>query len=389
MTKTKSQKAEKKTYRIFLSAAEASGDRLCAKLITALKQTDYDIEIVGVGGPKMAEAGCEVLITTTKKPAMLYKALLEIFFFIKVIRKAKAYLKENKVDLVVVCDSPAFNFHIAKAAKATNVKTLFYVAPQLWAWAAWRIKKLKNLCTASLAAMLPFEVEWFGERGLKCEFVGNPILDDVDVAGMKGKDYKNYSIASAHIALMPGSRPAEIKALWPAMQEIARTIKARHPSVKFTAVAADEDILETLKASEFKILRCNYVTDGVFDVAKNADLTLVASGTATIQVAAAACPMIIMYQSNKFLWNTIGKRLIKTPYLSLVNIIAQREMTPEFMPCFSSTYPMVKACDKLLNDAKAMKLLSSELVELVKPLAQSDASENVARMVIEALQAEE
>ena len=99
--------------------------------------------------------------------------------------------------------------------------------------------------------------------------------------------------------------------------------------------------------------------------------------------------MIIMYQSNKFLWNTIGKRLIKTPYLSLVNIIAQREMTPEFMPYFSSTYPMVKACDKLLNDAKAMKQLSGELVEVVKPLAQNDASENVARMVIEALQAEE
>lgn len=386
MTKTENQNANQKTYRIFLSAAEASGDGLCAKLITALKQTPYNIKIVGIGGPKMAEAGCEVLVTTTKKAAMHYKALLKIFFFIKVVRKVKAYLNKNKVDLMVVCDSPAFNFHIAKAARTANIKTLFYVAPQLWAWAAWRIKKLKNLCTAGLAALLPFEVEWFENRGLKCEFVGNPLLSDVNAAEMKPKKYKNYSIASAHIALMPGSRPAEIKLLWPAMQEIARTIKARHPSVKFTAVAANENILETLKQTEFKILRCNYATDAVFDTAKKADLTLVASGTATIQVAAAACPMVIMYQSNKFLWNTVGKRLIKTPYLSLVNILAQREMTPEFMPCFSSTFPMVKACEKLLNDPKEMKQLSGELVELVRPLAQSDASKNVAKMVIKCLQ---
>jgi len=376
---------DKKTYRVFLSAAEASGDRLCAKLINALKKSDYDIEFVGLGGEKMAQAGCKIIKNTTKKAAMLYKAFAEVAFFFGVIGKAKAYFQNNKVDLVVVCDSPAFNFHIAKKAKAANIKTLFYVAPQLWAWAPWRVRKLRRLCTAGLAALLPFEAEGFGKRNVDCKFVGNPLLEGIGAKTVKPKEYKTFSIASAHIALMPGSRPAEIKALWPAMQQIARTLKARHPSITFTAVAADENVLKKLRKSELKILRCNYTTDAVFDTAKNADFAFVASGSATLQVAAAGCPMVIMYQSNKFLWETIGKRLVMTRLLSLVNILAQKELVPEFMPCFPSTFPMVEACEKLLNRPESLVELSSSLVDLTKPLAQENASENVANMVIDAI----
>ena len=288
-----------RTYRIFLSAAEASGDRLCANLITALNKTGYNFEFAGFGGQRMNQAGCKLLIDTTQRAAMTYKAFRHIFFFFKAIKKAEKHFIDVKPDLVIVCDSPSFNFHIAKFAAKAGIKTLFYVAPQLWAWAPWRIKKLKNLCTAGLAAILPFEPDWFGKRGLECKFVGSPMLENINSGQIKTKNYATYSISNAHIALMPGSRPAEIKTLWPAMQQIARRLKARHPSIRFIAVATDDAMLEFLKQDELKILRLTFAIDAVYQTAQAVDFALVASGSATLQVAAAACPMVIMYQSNK------------------------------------------------------------------------------------------
>ena len=375
-----------RTYKIFLSAAEPSGDRLCAKLITALKQTGYNIEFSGFGGQSMAQAGCSIIVNTTQRAAMTYNAFSHILFFFKAIKKSQKHFAASKPDIVIVCDSPSFNFHIAKAAKNAGVKTLFYVAPQLWAWAEWRIKKLKNLCTGGLAAILPFEPDWFSQRGLACQFVGNPMLEDINAQQIIPKTYENFSISrTAHIALMPGSRQAEIKTLWPAMQDIARRLKARHPNIRFTAVAANRQVENVLRQSEIKTLRCDYAIDAVYDTAKKVDFTLVASGSATLQVAAAACPMIIMYQSSKFLWNLVGKRLVKTKYLSLVNILSQKELVPEFMPYFPSVAPIVAACEKYLHSPEKMSTLSAELAQLVKPLADGSASKNVAKMVIEQL----
>jgi len=113
------------TYRIFISAAEPSADAHCAALVTALKQSTYDIEFIGVGGQKMAEAGCNLLENTTPKAAMMYKAFRHIGYYYRLIRRISRFLESNKVDLVIVCDSPAFNFHVAKAAKKAKIKTIF------------------------------------------------------------------------------------------------------------------------------------------------------------------------------------------------------------------------------------------------------------------------
>lgn len=166
-----------KKYRIFISAAEPSADVHCANLITALRKSSYDIEFIGVGGARMSAAGCQLLETTTGKAAMAYKAFGQIGHFYKLIKRITAYIKSNNVDLVIVCDSPAFNFHIAKAAKKASLRTLFYVAPQLWAWAPWRIRKLRKCCD-KLCCILPFEQNWFARRNMDATFVGNPLLDN-------------------------------------------------------------------------------------------------------------------------------------------------------------------------------------------------------------------
>ena len=373
------------TKRIFISACEPSADAHCAKLIKAVSQADGGIEFVGVGGEKMAEAGCEILEDTVNRAVMIYKAFSHVGYYYNLIKRVANYLQNNQIDLVIVCDSPAFNFHVAKAAKKCFYNTLFYVAPQLWAWAPWRIRKLHRRCD-KLACILPFEESWFSLQGIDTTFVGNPLFDGLDVNFDEScKDYEDYSARSARIALMPGSRKAEVKSLWPAMQNIAIALKKRYTHAMFAVVAANEEIMEIIKSKRPKGFECEYTLGTVFDTARQADLSLVASGSVTLQVAGAGCPMVIMYQSSRLLWHLVGRWLVRTRFLALVNILAGRELVTEFMPYFSSTKPVLAECNRLLSSKASLIKMSRELVDLVKPIAQHNASQNTAQIVIDML----
>jgi lipid-A-disaccharide synthase len=371
----------KKKYRIFISAAEPSADAHCAGLITALKENSYDIEFVGVGGPKMAEAGCELLEATSGKAVMIYKAFGHVIHYYMLIKRIKDYLIENEIDLVVVCDSPAFNFHIAKAAKKAGIKTLFYVAPQLWAWGRWRIGKLRKNCD-KLCCILPFEQKWFSQKGIDTVFVGNPLLDKLNIGSAKSKKYIEFKPENARIALMPGSRDAEIDSLWLPMQQIAIQLKKEYPAVTFIAVAVDAQRQRVLKSKHIPGFECQYSIDSVGHTAEAVDFSIVASGSATLEVAAVGCPMVIMYQSSRILWHLAGRWIVRTKYLSLVNILAGRELVPEFMPYFSSVEPIVKSIEGFLEDRNKMIQLSGSLIELIKPLADKEARREVAKVAI-------
>ena len=374
-----------RTYRIFVSAAEPSADAHCASLITALGHRTYDIEFVGVGGPKMAKAGCKLLQTTIGKASMAYKSFRHVLHFYKLIRHINHYLKSNKVDLVVVCDSPSFNFHIAKAAKKARISTLFYVAPQLWAWGPWRIVKLRKYCD-KLCCILPFEQDWFRQKGVDATFVGNPLLDDLgpDLARYK-RQYAAFQPKNAKFALMPGSRAAEIDSLWRPMQQIALRLKEKYPAATFTTVAVDAERQQILRQTQIAGFQCEYAIGSVSETAAASDFAIVTSGSATLQVAAVGCPMVIMYQSSRILWHLAGRWIITTRYLSLVNILAARELVPEFMPCFSSIEPIVDSIEHLLEDRENLSLLSAELIRLTEPLAGQRAGEKVAKIALEML----
>jgi lipid-A-disaccharide synthase len=372
-------------FRIFISAAEVSGDSHCAALISALQKSSYDIEFVGVGGEKMASAGCRLLETTTGRASMIYKAFRHVLHFYGLIRRIRRFLAQNEVDLVIVCDSPSFNIHVAKAAKKAGIRTLFYVAPQLWVWGGWRIRKLRRFCD-KLCCLLPFEQDWFGSRGIDAVFVGNPLLEGLasDLSAYK-KTYTDFEPVQAVVALMPGSRAAEIESLWVPMQEIALRLKERYPGASFVAVAVDEQRQQFLESSQIEGFNCEYSIGTVSETARRADFALVASGSATLQVAAVGCPMVVMYQSSRVLWHLFGKFIIKTEYLSLVNILAGKELVPEFMPYFVSIEPIIEAVENLLEDKNALARLSSELINLAQPLRQGSTSENVAEIVLDML----
>jgi lipid-A-disaccharide synthase len=375
---------EDKKYRVFISAAEPSADAHCAGLITAMQESCPGIEFVGVGGLKMAQAGCELLENTVSKAAMIYKAFSQVARFYRIIKHISRYLKSNKVDLVIVCDSPSFNFHIAKAAKKAGIKTLFFVAPQLWAWAGWRIHKLRKCCD-KLCCLLPFEQDWFGQRGIDTVFVGNPLLDKLKIAGARNEQYADLEPKNARFALMPGSRAAEIDSLWRPMQQIALRLKGKYPGATFTAVAVDTSRKETLRAAQIPGFECQYSVDSVNKTAGAVDFSIVASGSATLEVAAAGCPMVIMYQSSRILWHLLGWLIIKTKYLSLVNILAGRELVPEFMPYFTSIEPIVASIEKLLQDNNKLAKLSSDLIKLTEPLAEKKACREVANIAVDML----
>jgi lipid-A-disaccharide synthase len=374
-----------RTYKIFISAAEPSADAHCAGLINALRKSGLNIEFTGLGGAKMESAGCNLIEDTASGAVMGAAAFGQVGRYIKLINKTKKFLQKEKPDLVVVCDSPAFNFHIAKAAKRVRlrrIKTLFYVAPQLWAWGGWRIKKLRKYCD-KLCCILPFEQDWFSQKGIDTTFVGNPLLDEVgpDLSA-NIKDYRNFQPQKTKIVILPGSRAAEIETLWPAMQQIARRLKQKYPSLTINVVAVDEQTLSALKSKRLAGFDCQYSVGDCFEAARRADFAIVASGSATLQVAAAGCPMVVMYQSSKLLWHLAGKFIVKTKHLSLVNILAEKELVPEFMPFFSSIEPVVTAIEQLLEDKKKLAETSRELIKLTEPMAAKNAAQKVGEIVV-------
>ena len=384
-----------KSKRIFISACEHSAEQHCANLIaatekqlSALCKKDKanapapSIEWVGLGGDKMAAAGCKLLANPVQKAAMLYNVFKQLGYYRRLIRLAAQYLAENPVDLVVVCDSPAFNFHIAKAARRLGIPVLFYVAPQLWAWAPWRIGKLRRCCT-KLACILPFEEEWFRARGVDATYVRNPLFDELDDTIQDNtKSYSAYRPDAPRIALLPGSRDAEIHTLWPPMLKVAALIKERHPQATFTACAADKEKLAALQNSAPNSPEITYTVGRAYHTAKTSDFALVASGSVTLQIAAAGCPMAILYQSNKYLWHLIGRWLVRARHLSLVNILADHELVPEYMPYFGPVEPIAETCGELLRNPRKLSQLSRSLTDLVRPLTTSRASDNTAGIIL-------
>lgn len=378
---------DQRKTRVFISANDPSADVHCAGLIGALKpQGGGDIEFVGVGGAKMAAAGCELLANTVSKASMAYNAFAHVGHFYRLIKRIRRYLQEQPVDLVVVCDSPAFNWHVAKAAKRAGVKTLFYVAPQLWAWGGWRIRKMRKCCD-KLCCLLPFEEAWFSERGIDATFVGNPLLDKLpkNLTAFR-KDYTDFDPRAARIALMPGSRQAEIDSLWRPMQEIAVKLKQAFREASFVTVAASEERRASLEQKQIPGFVCDYSVDSVTTTAAAVDFSLVASGSATLEVGSAGCPMVVMYQTNRWLWNLIGRWLVHPRFFALVNLLADRELAPEFVPYFTSIDPILAKVTACLQDRKGLARTSNSQIDVVEPLTKKKACRETARIALDMLE---
>ena len=327
----------------------------------------------------MAKAGCNLLKNTVDTSAMALQAIAKIREFRKLLRQIKIIFRDDKPDLVVVVDSFAWNSHVAKAAQKAGIPVLYYIAPQLWGWASWRIKKLKKSADR-VACILPFEKKWFADRGLETDYVGHPLFDDpqkIPLPVPRSNQDKDFPT----IVLLPGSRMQEINHLWEPMQQVAKNIQSRYPHARFIVNTPNDIIEHALQENIDPYLDIAFRRSGIEATTRHADLTLVASGTATLQVAAQCCPMIVMYYVDPLQWYLLARWLIKTDHIALVNILAQEEIVPEFIPFYRDVEKVSQTALELLKDEKKRFATRKSLAKLIKPLNKPGTAKSVARII--------
>ena len=258
---------------------------------------------------------------------------------------------------------------------------LYYIVPQLWAWGAWRADKLRRRADR-LACILPFEQQWFSERGIQVDYVGHPLFDDdnlVKTPGLHNEENNHNNFPT--IALLPGSRGHEIERLWPVMLKIGCRVRDEFPRARFVTTAVSERYEKILKEQASGKLTVEIRRISIEAVTRHADLTLVASGTATLEVAAQHCPMIVMYHVNLPQWHLAGRWIVKSKYICLVNILADKELVPEFIPLGFRKKQLTRKVLELLNDTDQLRQMRNDLRELIEPIVQPGAAKKVVEII--------
>ncbi len=328
----------------------------------------------------MTKAGCRVLADPTRHSAMLLGAASQIGFWLRLLKDIRRQLATERPAVVIPIDSPPVNLRVARAAKDLKLPVCFYVAPQLWAWAPWRIKKVRA-SVDTLCCVLPFEEEYFRQRGVNAVYVGHPIFENQLQSETLTPPLPSGNIK---IALFPGSRRSEVEANLPVMLRSIIVAQGRHSGTVFAAAAADSDRLWQIRqAARQASVKMDIRTGCAEEIIRWADLVLTVSGTATLQIARYQKPMIILYALAGWKWNLAGRYLIQTRYMSLVNILANRELTPEFMPFYGSPDPVVNRVLNLVAHPSQRQEISRQLAELTKPMLTFANARSPSKRVVD------
>ena len=373
---------------VFISVAEPSADGHAASLIRAVHQLRPEVRFVGVAGPAMTEAGCWPIFDMTRYSAMLLGAARAVIPAIRLLATTRRHLGRYPFSAAVVVDSPILNLPIARRAKLRSLPVLYFIAPQLWAWGQYRVRKLRAHVDR-MAVILPFEQDYFRSRGINATYVGHPLFDRL--SGLPAEHEVVASIRSRGqpvLAILPGSRKHVVREVLPGQLDVVRQVLRRfsgaHVGISVANPQASAVVAELLAGTELPVTRYR---DQNASLLTAADLALVASGTATLEVAYRHTPMIVMYNANRWAYHLVGRWFINTPRLSLVNILAGRELVPEFMPYYRSTRPIADRAINLLADPEARRRMSDDLAALVDPLVKTGASANTARILLEMIDA--
>lgn len=345
---------EPKQTTILFTAFEPSGDALAASAARGLAAIDPTIRMFGLGGAGMEVSGVDMLAETTHEAAMGFGAVSEIMRIKCLVDLVDAWIEDNAPDVVVAVDSPAANFHVCKAARRHQCKVAHLAAPQLWGWAPWRIRKLRRL-TDHVMCLLPFEPSWFEERGVKATFIGHPAMESHNLEEI------DLPTGSPNIVMLPGSRASEIAANLPMQQNILHRICLEHQGAEAVIGCREEDVQRVEPfASGIQIVGGNLPS-----VLEWADLALTVSGTVSLHVMRHATPMIGMYRVGML--SRIGAAcLLNTDHRLLPNLIADKSIVPEFVPCGNIVPQISEAALDLLDDETSMEQQREALRETSK-----------------------
>ncbi len=325
---------EVKSPLIYVIAGEASGDILAARLMASLKEKNDTVRFVGIGGPKMIEQGLESLFPMQELSLMgLAEIIPHLPKLLRRINQTVADVISKKPQMLLTIDAPGFCFRVAKKLKGRNIKLVHYVAPSVWAWKPGRAKKVSAFLD-HLLALLPFEPPYFEAHDLACTFVGHSVVESAADKGDGEGFRKRFNITSqaALLLLLPGSRRGEIDKLLPLFLEAAKILAARHQGLKIVipTLATLADSITTVVSAWPLDVQVVVGDADKYDAFAAADIALAASGTVALELAMAGTPTVIGYKVHP-LTAWLVRKMIKTPYVNLINIVLGREAVPELI----------------------------------------------------------
>ncbi|MHC4080647.1 MAG: lipid-A-disaccharide synthase [Planctomycetota bacterium] len=371
---------------LLFSAFEPSGDALAADTITALLRLEPGLKIYALGGPKMEAAGAVMLEHTTQHGTMFLETLVQAWSHHRRVRRISRWLRQTPMRGLVPVDSPAGNWSICKAVRRTQpeAKIVHLVAPQLWAWAPWRIRRLRRL-TDHVLCLLPFEQQWLTNRGVKASFVGHPAYENAGRAPAQNSG--DLPAGRPRLALLPGSRQGEVRRNWPTMLEAFRRLAGAHPQLHGVVAALDERaeaMLREAAAGEWPA-RLTAVAGRTEHVLDWCDLALVASGTVTLQLAARLKPMVVMYNVS---WLSVlaALLLVKTKTFTLPNLMSEwaglGRVVPELVPHHGQVEPVVRQLDTILSHKDVATRQRDVLAEIAIRFGDRRFTEQAPRQIL-------
>ena len=369
-------------------AGEASGDRLGAGLIRSLRAGPVKVEVAGVAGPAMREAGCSAMLESSEFAVM---GLAEIVRHLPRLwmlrRRLLRLLGEFRPDVFVGVDSPELNLGLAGRLKRRGVRTVQYVCPSIWAWRSGRTRRIRRNCDRVLC-LLPFEPALLREKGVEAEFVGHPIADEQPFG--QGGSPPPAREGDLLVALLPGSRSSEISRIGPPIARAAAWLARRRPGVRFSTAAATLQGREEFDAILSRLapgVEVSYASGNARELLKTADLAAAASGTVTMEAMVCGCPLVAVYRVAPLTaWIARVFRLLKTPHVALPNILAGRKLVPELLQQQARGDALGAELLSLYDDPGARQAMRAEFAGLSESLGR-DVDDRAAQAVLALAQA--
>jgi lipid-A-disaccharide synthase len=378
---------------IFLSAGEPSGDLHAANLIRSLRERRPDARFVGYGGPEMAAAGAEVLFPLVDLAVMWFlRVLLNLHKFVGLVGRADRYFRDERPDAVVLIDYPGLHWWIARKAKKRGIPVFYYVPPQIWAWAGWRVKKVRRFVDHVLCS-LPFEPAWYHARGVSgAKYVGHPYFDElkdraIDEAFLASERERGGPV----VAILPGSRTQEVVRNVPVMLAAARKLAATRPGRPLRFVVAclrgrHRSMIESMIADGgFESLPIRVHAGRTPELIRLADVAWAVSGSVGLELMMEALPTVVLYKVNRFDL-LIARPFIKAKYISLVNLLADAELMPEYLTARDVSADLAVWAGRWLDDPAARSRTADALAALRDRVAVPGASDRAADEIVAALQ---
>ncbi|HJT22221.1 MAG TPA: lipid-A-disaccharide synthase [Nitrospira sp.] len=369
--------------RILIVTGEASGDLHGANLAKAIRSLDSSAQLVGIGGSAMRAAGVSLIPGVPQVDVVGLIGLSAVRSMIRRIRAIRRVLKSERWNLVVLIDNPGLNFHFARVAKAAGLRVLYYIAPQIWAWRPRRIKWIQRRVD-HVVVILPFEADLYRKAGVRCTFVGHPLLDAVAPSYDRPALRRRFGLSDAArvVGLLPGSRVAEVKMLLPVLIQAAVRLTAHDPKTEFVLAQAssiDDNLLhDLLRDSPVPI---KVVREQASEAMAVSDVLLIASGTATLQAAVVGTPMVLLYKTTlPTYW--LARWLIRVQWIGLVNLVAGRSIVPELIQDDATAERLSQEAWRLLDDRDASEAMKSGLRDVRQSLGEPGASRRAAEVVL-------